>query len=95
VAIKVLPASSTSDPGRRARFKREARAIAQHNHPHICTLYDVGEEDGIDYLVIELVEGDTLEERLKKGPLSPTEALQYGEQIAEALCRGQGRTLLA
>ena len=67
VAIKVLPASATSDPDRLARFKREARAISQLNHPHICTLYDVGDQDGIDYLVMELVEGDTLEERLKKG----------------------------
>lgn len=85
VAIKVLPADAASDPDRRARFEREARAISQLNHTHICTLHDMGHQDGTDYLVMELVEGETLAERLKKGPLPALEVLRYGEQIAEAL----------
>ncbi len=69
VAIKVLPEHLTESPERKARFEREAKAISQLNHPHICTLYDVGEQDGIDYLVMEYIEGETLAERLKKGAL--------------------------
>ena len=85
VAIKVLPEHLAESPERKARFEREAKAISQLNHPHICTLYDVGEQDGIDYLVMEYIEGETLAERLKKGALPLNEALEYGIQIADGL----------
>jgi eukaryotic-like serine/threonine-protein kinase len=85
VAIKVLPAHLSSNPQLRERFDREARAISSLNDPHICTLYDVGHQDGIDYLVMELVEGETLAERLTKGPLPLDQVLRYGIEIAQAL----------
>jgi serine/threonine protein kinase/Tol biopolymer transport system component len=85
VAIKVLPEDLSQDPARRERFEREARAISRLNHPHICTLHDVGHHDGIDFLVMEHIEGETLSERLKKGALPLEQALDYGIQIADAL----------
>ena len=85
VAIKVLPAHVSADPERRARFAREAKTIGGLNHPHICTLHDVGEHDGITYLVMEHLTGKTLAERLEKGPLPLEQALEVGAQIAEAL----------
>src|SRR6516164_4723488 len=69
VAIKILPALFSSDPLRRQRFEREAKAISSLNHPNICVLHDIGHQDGIDYLVMECVEGVTLAKRLEKGPL--------------------------
>ena len=87
VAIKVLPAHLAATPEVRARFEREARTISQLNHPHICTLYDVGHQEGTDYLVMELLEGETLAHRLEKGPLPVAEVLTLGRQIAEALDR--------
>jgi eukaryotic-like serine/threonine-protein kinase len=68
VAIKILSQLS-SDPAHKQRFEREARAISSLNHPNICTLHDIGHQDGIDYLVMECVEGETLAKRLEKGPL--------------------------
>ena len=88
VAIKVLPEHLSGDPHLRGRFEREARAVSSLNHPHICTLYDVGEQDGVHYIVMELVEGDTLAARLEKGRLPLDAALEYAIQIADAL--GQG-----
>ena len=85
VAIKVLPPHLAATPEVRARFEREARTISQLNHPHICTLYDVGHQDGTDYLVMELLEGETLAHRLEKGPLPVAEVLTLGAQIADAL----------
>ena len=85
VAIKILPEHLAENPERKQRFEREAKAISQLNHPHICTLYDIGEQDGIDYLVMEYIEGETLAERLKRGPLPLDEALEYGIQIADGL----------
>jgi TolB-like protein/tetratricopeptide (TPR) repeat protein len=85
VAVKVLPAAFAAESTRRARFEREARAIAALQHPHICTLYDVGEENGQTYLVLEHLAGETLAERLKKGPLPLAQALEFGTQIADAL----------
>jgi serine/threonine protein kinase/Tol biopolymer transport system component len=85
VAIKVLPDEVSADPERRARFEREAKAVSILNHPHICTLYDVGYEDGTFFLVLEHLEGETLAERLKKGPLPLKTALEVAIQIADAL----------
>ena len=67
VAVKILPAHLSADPVRKQRFEREAKAISSLNHPHICVLYDVGHQDGTDYLVMECVEGETLAKRLEKG----------------------------
>src|ERR1043166_9116076 len=69
VALKVLPAH-LADPERRERFEREARAISALSHPHICSLYDVGQQDGTNYLVMEDLQGETLAARIAKGPLS-------------------------
>jgi len=85
VAIKVLPEHLAESPERKARFEREAKAISKLNHPHICTLYDVGEQDGVDFIVMEYIEGETLAERLKKGALPLDKALEYGIQIAAGL----------
>jgi eukaryotic-like serine/threonine-protein kinase len=85
VAIKVLPEGLTATPEVRARFEREARMISQLSHPHICTLHDRGHQNGIDFLVMELIEGQTLAERLGRGPLPVAETLALGRQIAEAL----------
>jgi Tol biopolymer transport system component len=85
VAIKVLPADLSSNPDLKARFEREARAISALSHPHICHLYDVGSQDGTDYLVMELLEGESLQSRLDKGPLPLSQALQCAIEIAEAL----------
>ena len=74
VAIKVLPEHLSSNPQLRERFEREAKAISSLSHPHICPLYDVGHQDGIDYLVMEHLEGETLAGRLKKGPLPPEQS---------------------
>src|SRR6516165_4813095 len=85
VAIKVLPETLAADPQFRERFDREARAISQLTHPHICTLYDVGHENGTHYLVMEYLEGETLAQRLERGPIKIEEALKIGIEIAEAL----------
>src|SRR5215467_16311374 len=85
VAIKVLPPHLSSNPDRKARFEREAKAISALNHPHICHLYDVGSECGTDYLVMELLEGESLDKRLERGALPLKQALEVGTQIAEAL----------
>src|SRR6266852_4224040 len=85
VAIKVLPSHLSSNPDLKARFEREAKAISALSHPHICHLYDIGSQDGTDYLVMELLEGESLADRLQKGPLPLKQALQYGVEIAEAL----------
>ncbi|HEX7709275.1 MAG TPA: protein kinase [Thermoanaerobaculia bacterium] len=85
VAIKVLPIHLSSQPQLRERFEREARAISSLSHPHICTLFDVGQQDGTDYLVMEYLDGESLADRLTRGPLPLAEALRYGTQIAEAL----------
>src|SRR2546423_15643336 len=85
VAIKILPARLSSDAAHKQRFEREAKAISSLNHPHICVLHDVGHQDGLDYLVMEYLEGGTLEERIAKGPLPVEEAMKYAMQIADAL----------
>src|SRR5947207_114073 len=94
VAIKVLADATADRPELRERFEREARAIASLNHPYICTLHDVGHHDGIDYLVMEYLEGETLAQRLAKGSLPLDQVLRYGIQIADALDKAhrQGMT---
>lgn len=87
VAIKILPPEFADDPRLKTRFEREARAISQLNHPHICTLYDIGQADGTSYLVLELLEGETLERRIARGALPLAEVIRYGTQIAQALDR--------
>ena len=85
VAIKVLPSHLADRPQLRERFEREARTISSLNHPHICTLYDIGQQDGIHFLVMEYLEGETLAQRLAKGPLPLDQVLRYAIEIADAL----------
>jgi len=85
VAIKILLASYLDSDAARKRFEHEARALSSLNHPHICALYDVGHQDGIDYLVMEYLDGETLAQTLKKGRLPPDQALRFSIEIAEAL----------
>src|SRR5687768_17331620 len=85
VAIKILPSQLAADPDLRARFEREAHTISTLEHPHICALYDVGEHEGVAFLVMQHLEGETLERRLKKGPLPIDEALRIAIPIADAL----------
>ncbi len=85
VAIKILPGHLSLEPELRQRFEREARVISNLSHPHICTLYDVGHEDGVDFLVMEFLEGETLASRLERGRLPSADVLRYGTEIAQAL----------
>jgi serine/threonine protein kinase len=85
VAIKVLPGHLSDSPELKERFDREARAISSLNHPHICTLHDVGHHDGIDYIVMEYIEGETLAQRLAKGALPLDQVLKIGIEVASAL----------
>jgi eukaryotic-like serine/threonine-protein kinase len=90
VAIKVLPAEAADDPERRQRFEREARAVSSLSHPHICPLFDIGRQEGIDYLVMECLEGETLAARLAKGPMPVDQALRYAIEMADALAYAHG-----
>src|SRR5580704_17106917 len=94
VAIKILPPLFTSDPERLARFEREARMLAALNHPHIGAIYGVEDADGVRGLVLELVEGPTLADRLTAGPLPVTEALTIARQIADALDAAHERGII-
>jgi eukaryotic-like serine/threonine-protein kinase len=85
VAIKVLPPSLSSSPEMRQRFEREAKTISTLSHPHICVIFDVGREGETEYLVMELLEGETLSERLAKGALPLEQTMRYGQEIADAL----------
>src|SRR5436190_24181651 len=85
VAVKTLPEHLSADPQLRARLDREARAISSLNHPHICILYDVGHQDGIDFLVLEYLEGRTLADRIATGPLPLSEAMSIAIEMADAL----------
>jgi serine/threonine protein kinase len=85
VAVKVLPAHLSSSAESRQRFEREAKTISQLSHPHICALYDVGNQDGVEFLVMEYLEGETLSDRLLKGPLPFDQVLRFGIEIADAL----------
>src|SRR5580700_3612684 len=85
VAVKVLPTHLAADSELRQRMEREARSISSLNHPHICTLHDVGSQDGVDYLVMEYLLGETLADRLQRGPIPLAGALKIAIQIADAL----------
>ena len=87
VAIKILPSHLSGDPDAKQRFDREARTISSLNHANICTLFDIGHQDGIDFLVMEYLEGETLADRLRKGPLPIQQLFKYGIDICEGLDR--------
>ncbi len=91
VAVKVLPANLSADPFLRQRMEREAKAVSKLSHPHICILHDIGHQDGVDFLVMELVEGETLEHRLIKGPLPLEQTIRFAAQIADALAKAHKR----
>lgn len=94
VAIKVLPERTAMNQAMRARFEREAKTISSLNHPNICTLYDIGRENGVDYIVMEYLEGVTIAERVKKGPIPITEALEIASEIADALDKAHRQGLI-
>ena len=85
VAIKILPSHLSADSSARQRFEREAKAVSSLNHPNICVLHDVGRQDGLDFIVMEFLDGETLEQRIAKGPMPLAEVLKFGAQIADAL----------
>jgi len=87
VAIKVLPGKLSSDTNLKQRLQREARSVSKLSHPNICTLHDIGHHDGLDFLVMELVEGETLEQRLVRGPLPTEQVLRIASQLADALAK--------
>src|SRR6059058_297479 len=85
VAIKILPDEFSRDPDRVSRFEREAEVLASLNHPNIAAIYDLQEANGSRFLVLELVEGETLAERIKRGPIPVDEYLNIAKNICEAL----------
>src|ERR1051325_3462803 len=87
VAVKILPADFAQNAQLKIRFEREAKTISQLNHPNICTLHDIGQQDGVDYLVMELLDGETLADRIARWPLPVAQVLQVGIEIASALDR--------
>jgi serine/threonine protein kinase/Tfp pilus assembly protein PilF len=94
VAIKVLPLAAQDDPERRSRFMTEARAASALRSPHIATIYDIGEEDGVVYLAMEYVDGETLSARVARGPLVPAEGLDIASQVADALTEAHERGIV-
>src|SRR5262245_39126684 len=94
VALKVLPATFVDDPGRLARFEREARAVAALSHPNILAIHDFGRHNGVVYAIFELLEGTTLRERLKTGPLPPRKAAAIAAQIARGLDAAHSRGIV-
>jgi serine/threonine protein kinase len=89
VATKILPTHLADDPSLKQRLEREAKAVSKLSHPNICTLHDIGQHELISYLVMELVEGETLEQRLTRGALPCEQILRYGSQIADALAKAR------
>src|SRR5689334_17299400 len=85
VAIKVLPADASADPERKARFMNEARAASALNHPSIVVIHDIASDGGSDFMVMELIEGQTLAARIEASPVAAAEAVRWGVQIADAL----------
>jgi serine/threonine protein kinase len=94
VAIKVLPSHLCLDSEHKQRFEREARAISSLNHPYICTIHDVGSQDGIEYLVMEYLEGETLGSRLARGPLPLDRVLKHGIEVSDALDAAHRRSII-
>ena len=94
VAIKLLHPELAERPDRRARFETEARAISRLNHPHVCTLFDVGHQDGAPFLVMEYLEGETLDDRLRREELPAGELLRYATEIADALAHAHGEHIV-
>ena len=94
IAIKVLPESFASDPDRLSRFQREARVLASLNHPHIGAIYGLEDVDGVHALVLELVDGETLSDRIRRGPLAVADALAIARQIADALDAAHERGII-
>jgi serine/threonine protein kinase/Tol biopolymer transport system component len=94
VAVKILPPHLSARPDLRERFEREARAVSSLTHPNICTLYDVGRHDGVDFLVMELVEGESLADRLARGALPLDQVVRYGSEIADALASAHKRGIV-
>ena len=94
VAVKVLPSHVASNPDLRQRFEREARAVSSLNHPNICTLHDIGHQDGMDYLVMEYLEGETLAQRIERGALPADELLRCAYDVADALDRAHRSGLM-
>src|SRR5262249_25956918 len=91
VAIKTLTQQISDISDLRKRFEREAQAVAALNHPHICVLHDIGNHEGTDYLVMEYLDGETLDDHLKKGALPLDQALRYAVEIADALGKAHGQ----
>src|SRR5271156_4878969 len=94
VAIKILPASFSADPDRLARFAQESRAAAALNHPNILSIYDIGEENGAPYVVSELLEGETLRDRLRDGAIPSRKAIDYARQIASGLAAAHDKGIV-
>jgi eukaryotic-like serine/threonine-protein kinase len=94
VAIKVLPQHVTATPLARARFEREARTISRFNHPHICAVYDVGQEGEVEYLVMELIEGETLARKIGRGSLPIEQVLRHGIEISDALAHAHDQAII-
>src|SRR6266852_308187 len=94
VAIKVVHAKMADRADFRQRLQREGRAVSALNHPHIGSLYDIGEQDGVDYLVMEYIEGKTLAERLRKGPLPMDQTMRFGAQLADALAAAHSQGIV-
>ncbi len=93
VAIKILPSNLSSDPNLRQRLEREAKTVSKLSHPNICTLHDIGHYDDVDFLVMEYVEGETLEQRLQHGPAPIEQAIRYAAQIADALDAAHSKSI--
>jgi serine/threonine protein kinase len=87
VAIKVLPAHLSSEPDLHARFEQEAKSISGLQHPNICVIHDIGSQDGVDFMIMEYVAGQTLDKLIPPGGLAPNVAIKYAAQVAEALSR--------
>jgi serine/threonine protein kinase len=94
VALKILGTDPHTSAVRRARFEREARAISQLSHPNVCTLYDIGEDGGVCFLVMEYLEGETLAKRLERGPIPLSHALHHGVEICGALAHAHRHGLV-
>ena len=94
VAVKVLPDAFAQEPNRRARFEREAKAVAALSHPNILAIHDVGSHEGVMYAVMELLEGETLRGRLTRGPIPWREAVDVGAAIADGLAAGHAKSIV-